>query len=418
MLKKLLLPALAGNVLEWYDFVLFGSFMNNFAKLFFYSRDSLNSLFFAYSLFAVSYLMRPIGAIIFGFIGDKYGRKICLYYSISIMCSTSFLISILPTYQFIGVSASIIFIIIRMLQGIALGGEYSGIVTYLVESSPLDRRTFFSSFALVGAYSGFLVSSLILFVLSLVFSQNELNEYGWRFGFAFGGGIGLFAYYIRTTFTETQEFKYRVIESRLEVNPLRELFITHRRQLFTASAVAILPAGFSYMFLVYFNSHLELYGNFQLNWLAKISLVTTAWMVLAIPLIGYLADAIFTRRIFMWASATLTIIFAIPLMQSLLIAPLTVILICATINVMFEANLLAEIAENFNVTCRYSGIAITLNLTNGVAGGIAPMIALLLINRNILFSPMFYIMVLSVISMIGLVIMGRHKMNVVASDVN
>jgi MHS family proline/betaine transporter-like MFS transporter len=410
--KKTIASAIIGNILEWYDFILYAYFITIFSKIFFPHQNNFHTLLLTYSLFAASYLMRPLGALIFGFIGDRLGRKTSLYYSIAIMSISSFMLSALPDYNSWGVYSIILFIIIRLSQGLALGGEYSGAALYLIESAPPNYKTFFGSFALAGAYSGFILSSFVVTILSHLFSPANLESYGWRFGFLLGGFVGLVGFYIRSKLTETTEFQKAKLQSSTLVNPLKELYIHHWKNLSIALAVGILPAGLSYMVFVYFNNFLITHGNYTIQQTSSINFIMMLFVVFTIPLIGFLADKFLSRKIFMWTAAILITIFCIPLMHLLIDSPITVLLFFAFLNVLFEANLLTEIAEIFPVNCRYSGIAITLNLTNGLAGGLAPIIAIYLIHATgILISPMFYIILLGVISIAGMFLMKKIKRN-------
>lgn len=411
-LKKIVIPTVIGNVLEWYDFILYAYFMTTFAKLYFPEEDQFISLLVLYSTFASGFLMRPLGAILFGYIGDKIGRKTALYYSIIMMSLTSFLMSIIPTHQAWGIYASIFFVLVRLIQGLAVGGEYSGAATYLIESAPQNRKTFFGSFALASAYCGFVLSSLVGIILSHIFSSESLNSYGWRFGFVFGGLIGLIGFYVRSRFRDTKEFECEIIKKHVQNHPLKELYINNWRNLLIAVAVGMFPAGLCYMVFVYFSNFLELHGNFTFGYISNMNLVMMILVVVFIPVVAYLADRFFSRKFLMWAGLVLTAIFCLPLMHLLISFPMKILLVFGFLDILFEANLLAEIASYFPVNCRYSAIAITLNLTNGIAGGIAPLTALFLIHTTgILISPMFYIIGLCLISAVGLIFAKRIKVS-------
>lgn len=400
--KKIFMPALIGNIMEWYDFTLYGYFAVVFATLYFPVHDKYSSLIGAYGLLAVSYFMRPIGALVFGYIGDTSTRKKSLSYSIILMGLCSVMVSILPTYETWGIMSAICLAFIRLIQGFAVGGEYSGATLYLLESAPPEKRTFFGSLALSSVYSGFLISSAIGTLLSFIFSPEALAAWGWRLGFAFGGFIALVGLYIRQKLPDTPAHQKAVCSSKVKISPLNALF-SHPKRLFLAFGVAILPAGFSYTILVYFLSFLETYKQASPKDLFYMNTIITLFLVLVIPLIGKLGDKIGRKKL-MLSAALITMVACIPLFNLLLVHTLVALLLFTLLNALFEACLPAEIAEMFPVNCRYSGLALTLNLTNGIAGGLAPIIATTLVYYSgIIVSPMFYIIALSLISFLSLI---------------
>lgn len=408
-IRPVILPAVVGNALEWYDLTFYGYFAGVFARLYFPNEDPFLSLLAAYGLFAASYFMRPLGAMIFGYVGDKYGRKYSLAYSIIIMGACSLLISLLPTYAQWGASASVFLIILRLLQGFAVGGEYSGASIYLIESAPKGKRTFYGSLALSSAYSGFLLSSIVGALLSAFLSEESLLAWGWRLGFLFGAIIALIGFYVRKKLQDTPAYKNEREAHHRQVNPIKNLLYNHPKQFLIALGIALLPAGSTYMILVYSASFIELYGNYSSRYVLNINTIMMIFIVVIIPFIGLLADRIGRKKV-MYTAAILMIIFCLPLFQLLLYYPLIALLSLAFLSVLFEANVPTEVAEMFPVSFRYTGLALTLNVTNGIAGGLAPIIATVLIHTtNILVSPMFYVIGFGVITLFSLKIHFRNK---------
>lgn len=399
-LKSLIFPAIIGNILEWYDFTIYAYFATGLAALYFPHQDKLLSLIETYGLFAASYFMRPLGAIVFGYFGDKFGRKISLSYSVIIMGCCSIAIAILPTHATWGALAGISLALIRLIQGFAVGGEYSGASIYLIEFSPPNQRTFFGSLSLMGAYSGFLLSSMVGTLLSAALTSSQLMSFGWRLAFILGALITILGFYMRRKLQETPEFlALKNSKNKARQNPLKSLLYYHPKTLMLALGIAVLPAGFSYIVFVFLPNYLTTYAGFTSNKVFEMNTIAMSFVVVLVPVIGFIADKI-GRKILMLTSAVLIMFLCIPISRQLLHDPVTVLILLGALNVMFEANIPTEIAELFYSDFRYTGLALTLNLTNGIAGGFAPIIGTLLIyETGLIISPMFYVVFLSVITL-------------------
>jgi MHS family proline/betaine transporter-like MFS transporter len=197
MNRKVMISGMLGNGLEWYDYALYGHMSIIFAKLFFPVGDSSLSLILTYITFALGFVSRPLGAILFGRIGDKYGRKKALTLSMILMAVPTGCIGLLPTYDMIGVFAPILLITIRLLQGLSLGGAYSGSISYVVEHAPATQRSTVGSVIKVSLIIGFLCGSLVSSLIATVLSPEDFYSWGWRLPFFVGIGIGFVGYYIR-----------------------------------------------------------------------------------------------------------------------------------------------------------------------------------------------------------------------------
>ncbi|WP_156747687.1 MFS transporter, partial [Methylosinus sp. 3S-1] len=205
-LRAILVGSL-GNLVEWYDFYVYSAFSLYFAPSFFPGDDPLAQMLSAAGVFALGFLMRPIGGALFGEIGDRYGRRRALTLSVLLMCLGSLIVAVTPTHATIGEAAPAILLFARLLQGLSLGGEYGSSATYLAEMAEPDRRGFYSSFQYVTLIGGQLLALLVLLALqSLVFSPQELRAYGWRIPFAIGAALALFAFVMRRDLDETRAF--------------------------------------------------------------------------------------------------------------------------------------------------------------------------------------------------------------------
>ena len=206
-LKKVVVSSMIGNALEWYDFALYGYFSTLLAKLFFPSSDAVVSLMATYGVFAAGFFMRPLGGIIFGYIGDKMGRKKALLWSIYLMSFPTFAIACLPTYEHIAWGAPLLLTLIRLLQGLSMGGEFTGSIIFIVEHAEGRRRGFWGSFAPLSAILGILIGSGLAAFLSYTLDSEQLSAWGWRIPFAlslFGGWLGS---YMRKTLGDPKTFE-------------------------------------------------------------------------------------------------------------------------------------------------------------------------------------------------------------------
>jgi MHS family proline/betaine transporter-like MFS transporter len=195
--RRAIIAGVAGNVMEWYDFSVYGYFAANIGRHFFPAQDTVSSLIAAFGVFAAGFLMRPLGGLLFGYIGDKMGRKMALTTSVALMAIPTFLIGALPTFQQIGVTASVLLVLMRLFQGLSVGGEYTISAVFLVEHSAAGHRGFFGSFAEVGACTGILLGSAFSGLVTTVLDRAMVDSWGWRIPFLIGVTVGIVGLYIR-----------------------------------------------------------------------------------------------------------------------------------------------------------------------------------------------------------------------------
>jgi MHS family proline/betaine transporter-like MFS transporter len=223
--RHAIIAGIAGNVMEWYDFSVYGYFAANIGRHFFPAQDTVSSLIAAFGVFAAGFLMRPLGSLVFGHIGDKVGRKTALTVSVAVMAIPTFLIGSLPTYQQIGVTASVLLILMRLLQGLSVGREYTTSSIFLVERSAASRRGFFGSFAEVGACGGILLGSALSGLVTTVLDRAMVDSWGWRIPFLIGVTVGIAGLYIRRhVIEETGPQQHQPAAA----SPIREAFTEWR----------------------------------------------------------------------------------------------------------------------------------------------------------------------------------------------
>lgn len=202
-----LLAATIGNVLEWYDFAVYGFLAAIIGKRFFPADDPLASLLASFGVFAIGFLARPLGGFLFGHIGDRFGRKPALLFSLGLMGAGTFAIGVLPDVSQIGDATAVMLVLLRVLQGLSMGGEYTGSAVYLAENAPQDRRGFIASWSQVGCLAGVLLGSGCAALTSNVIGEAEMQAWGWRIPFLFGALIALWGVIVRRYMIESPVLK-------------------------------------------------------------------------------------------------------------------------------------------------------------------------------------------------------------------
>src|SRR5215218_9272305 len=254
--RRGVIAGFVGNVLEWYDFALFGFFAQQIGEHFFPADDPTASLLAAFGTFAAGFLMRPVGGALFGWVGDRFGRKQALIWSVLAMAVPSFLIGVLPSTVTIGLAAPILLLVFRLLQGIAVGGEYMASSVFLVEGAPAGRRGWMGSWGPLGAYAGTLLGSAAGAIVNATMSPDAVMAYGWRIPFVVGLAVGLGGLVIRRHFVE------RVPHQPPAKSPLGESFRVHWRTiLHLVALVAAIAVGFYTVFM------------YSATWLAQVARV-------------------------------------------------------------------------------------------------------------------------------------------------
>jgi MHS family proline/betaine transporter-like MFS transporter len=378
-----LLPALAGavgNVLEWYDFGLYGLFAPILAPLFFPAQDHIASLIGAYGGFAIGFAARPLGGAVLGHVGDRVGRRAVLVSSIVLMGVATTAMAILPTYDAIGVGAPVLLLLIRVLQGFSVGGEFTGSVAYLVETAPGKRRGLAGSVANIGATAGMLLASGVVTATVMLASSGEVQRWAWRVSFLIGGVIAVAGYVLRHRLRETG---YAPKPSARDSLPLREAIAKAPRAMLLA---LLFTSGYgvaNYLTMVFLPTYAAEFGGVAEGQALQANTAGQALALFVVPLAAWLTDRAIPRR-------TLLIIafaaeFAVAWGSFALIGHGNVGGVwAAQLGFAFLLALImaaepATLAELFRSEFRLSAYSVTFNLGIGLAGGTAPMIAVALI---------------------------------------
>ncbi len=369
--RKVLGASIVGGVLEIYDFIVFGLMASTLAPIFFNSAHPFSSLIQSYTAFCVGFFARPLGAIVFGYIGDHLGRKKALFFSATLMALSTLAIGILPSYETIGVWASISIFIIRILQGISVGGEYTGGIILAVEHSSPERRGAVGSFVVAGYMGGVFLGSLT----SFLFTLPMMPSWGWRLPFIIGFliiGVGL---YIRTQIQEAAEFSH---SKKMPRGAFLQDFLKAPTIFLACMGIAGFSGIFLYTLTVYMPNSLKETFLLSKSVMMFIPIVATFCMMTGIILFGSLSDR-WGRFAIMKGGALALTLSVIPLLYLLnlgnFIAGLFVLVSISFLASIFMGPMNTLIVEVFNPSQRYRSAAISYSLGMSLFGGTAPLVA-------------------------------------------
>lgn len=399
----------AGNLVEWYDWFAYSAFSLYFARSFFPQGDQTAQLLQTAAVFAVGFLMRPVGAWIMGLYADRVGRKAALTLSVGVMSAGSFAVALIPNYATIGVAAPILLTLCRMLQGLSLGGEYGASATYMSEMAGRERRGFWSSFQFSTLIAGQLLSVGVLLVLQAFLTRPQLEEWGWRIPFVIGGALAIVVFWMRTNLKESQSFENAKAEGQPRARTMM-LFLQHPKE---TAAIFVLTASGSlafYAFTTYMQKFLKNTAGFSDEVATRINAATLLIYMLLQPLVGWIGDKVGRKWMLAFTFTCLTL-FTYPLMTTLagtrdpFVAFALVMAALVMLSGYTATNAVVK-AELFPAHVRALGVALPYALANAVFGGSAEYVALFLKSRNV--EPWFYLYV-SALALAALVVALRLR---------
>src|SRR5262252_8998997 len=368
-----------GNLVEWYDFYAYTAFALYFAGAFFPAADPVVQQLNAAVLFAATFLMRPLGGWLFGYLADHYGRRLSLTLSVVFMCFGSLIIAVTPTYATIGFAAPAILALARIIEGLSLGGEYGASATYLSEVADPKHRGFYSSFQYVTLIGGQLTAILVLLLLQKVFlTPDELKAWGWRIPFVIGAGLAVFAAVMRRSLHETEAF----VEAKKAVNPTGSIvtLLNYPKELLLVIGLTAGGTAAFYTFTTYMQTFVKLSVGLTEDQTTLVIFGTLVFATLLQPIYGAISDRIGRKPLLVFFGiagtlATVPILTTLKETKSPLIAFL---LICAAwIFVAGYTSINAIVkAELFPTNVRALGVGLPYAITVSLFGGTAPAIAL------------------------------------------
>ncbi|MCZ2328646.1 MFS family transporter [Bartonella sp. F02] len=406
-----IMSSASGNLVEWYDFYIYAFTSVYFASQFFPAdEDVVIQLIKATGIFFAGVLVRPIGGWFFGYISDRYGRKQSMLISVFMMCAGSFLIAILPTYETIGESAAILLLLLRMLQGLSVGGEYGTTATYMSEIALKNHRGFFGSFQYTTLIFGQLLASLVVFILTLYLTEYQLREWGWRIPFAIGGFAAIVAIYLRRSLHETTTKESR---SHKTAGSIVELFRNHKKAFVL---VMCFTAGGSlsfYTYTTYMQKYLITTTGFDKQTATTIMTVALFIFMLAQPIFGALADKIGPRiSLLIWSISC--ILFMVPGLKIIAHTNSTWVALFIIIGALCIMSFYTSIAgiikaALFPSSIRTMGVGLAYAVANALFGGSTEYIALKFKSLGYSTAFYYYLIIMMIIAFIAIILMPNIR---------
>lgn len=420
MKKSALLASSLGNISEWYDFGLLSAFSAIFGNLFFPASDKRIATLEILLVFALGFLCRPLGGLLFGHFGDRVGRAATLRASILLISIPTLLMAFLPTYQQAGIWAPILLIILRLAQGISLGGEFTGIVIYLTEIAPKNHRALLASFAGNAANIGLLTASGITLLLHNLLTATQYQTFGWRLAFILGA-LGSWAiFYFRSTITETESFQDIKSKQKILRIPFLEALKKIPLVLLRTMILTMFNAVFYYTCFIYVQGYLVDTIHYSVNTALKIQASCLGTMLVLVPLGGMLCDRLGRRKTLILITTGL-MISAIPcfylLASKILLYAIIAMAIFTLLSSIEQGVTSVTIVEQYPTTMRYSGISVSYNLAQAIFGGTAPAIAaLLILHTENPIAPGYYLMIVAAITLFTVLFSLRETRHISLCD--
>ena len=413
-LRRAATASFIGNFIEWFDYASYGYLATVIGLAFFPEADKSVQLMSTFAVFAMSFILRPVGAVVWGAWGDRWGRRWALSWSILIMSGSTFFIGLLPTYSVIGIAGAIGLLLLRMIQGFSASGEYAGAGTFLAEYAPPSRRGIYTSLVPASTACGLLAGSLMVTGAFWLLPDDAMNTWGWRIPFLLAGPLGLIGRYIRVHLEDSPAYQEMRAEMPQEEKseswsePLRLLLREHLHDTLITFGVSCLNAVAFYMLLSYMPTYVHEELGFSQD---TATLATSAMLVvyiISIFIMGHLSDS-FGRRRMLIAACVAFIVLTIPLFVVMTKATgmLLVVILCQVVfAIILTANdgtLATFLAESFPTNVRYSGFALSFNGANALLGGTTPFIVTWLIKvTGSPLAPAVYLTVVALIAMVAI----------------
>ena len=418
IVRKVALSSFLGNFIEWFDYGSYAYYAVIISAVLFSADDpDTADLIGTFAVFAISFVMRPIGALFWGSMGDKKGRKWTLSVSIFLMSGATFLIGCLPTYAAIGIGAPLLLLVLRMVQGFSAAGEYAGAATFLAEYAPTNKRGLYCSLVPASTAVGLLAASALAFATNVALSQDAVLSWGWRIPFLLAGPLGLIAHYIRTKLEDSPTYQaMQEVVSGDEgdtPHPVRDLFRGHLRELVISFGACTLNAVGFYAVLTYLPTYLETAvgmptGDAQMA--TNIALVVYVGFIF---ISGKMSDR-FGRKKMLVTACLLFVLLTVPAFMVLNTAQFGLVLISELtlcfILTLNDGTLSSYLTETFPTEMRYTGFALSFNLANAIFGGTAPMVSTWLIAvTGSTMSPAWYMVAVALVALVAMVLSHENS---------
>jgi MFS family permease len=383
-LRRVVLAAAVGNVIEWYDFYIFGSLASILAVKFFEKSHPVAAFLSTVALFSVGFLIRPLGAFVFGWLGDKVGRKYTFLVTLSGMGLSTAVIGFIPTYASIGLAAAVILFVLRLIQGLCLGGEYGGAITYVAEHISDEKRGYYTGWLQTSPTVGIVVSLAVIIGTRTLLGNDAFTDWGWRIPFIISLLLVAIAIYIRLSLQETPVFMDIKARGQTATNPWREAFLSKNIKYVLIASVVVLGQG-----CVWYSS--QFWALYFLQTVKKVDVLTSSYIVgiallIATPTLifwGWLSDKVGRKPIILGGMLLASLTYY-PLYSALAVYadpaslnyPMSILIVVVLVNYvgMTYGPIAAFLAEFFPGRIRYTSVSVPYHIGNGWGGGLVPII--------------------------------------------
>lgn len=417
MMIRVMVAAVIGNAMEWFDFAIYGMFAIVISRLYFPSADSLASILLALGTFGAGFAMRPIGGFLLGLYSDRVGRRKALSVIILLMALGTGLTGVMPTYAAIGIAAPLLMVFARLIQGFSTGGEFTGATTMMIEFAPKHLRGFYGSFQMCSQALAFACGALSAYLLTTYLPQSELDAWGWRIPFLFGILIGPIGWYIRRRLDETPEFvTYLANRPHRQHEPigvlLKRLFRDYPREMVSTLCLTVMGTVSAYVFVFFVPIFAKRQMDIPVGEANIAAFVGTAILIVCCPLTGYLSDR-YGRRIVMLFGAVTYGIASYFMFRYFVAARTFEALLATEIVVSFFMSFMwgpapIILTEVFPVEVRATGASIVYNVAVLAFGGMAPFYNTWLVAvTHSDFAPAYYVLFSAVVGVLGVWLLPR-----------
>ncbi|WP_420037192.1 MFS transporter [Streptomyces sp. cg28] len=383
-LRRSVAAGAVGVFVHWFDWAAYAYLAGTVATVFFPSDDRTTGLLAVFGVFAVSFGIRPIGALVFGPLGDRIGRKRTLSLVIFMMSGATLTIGLLPGYDSIGIAAPILLVALRLIQGFAAGGEFGSAASFLAESAPRRRRGFGVSWLEVGSLLGFLAGSFVFLLLSSGLDDAQLTAWGWRIPFLVAAPLGIIGFIIRNKIEDTPEYRALEANDAVPSSPARELFRSHKRELLQAAGLMTAMHVPFYAVLTYLVTYETDHLGHSADNAALLSTVISLLGLVLVPLFGGLSDRVGRKPVFVGATVALLVLStpAFLLMRAGLVGTWIAGLLLGAILAAILGTYAVWSAEVFPTRTRQSGLSVAYNVTAALFAGTVPYLMTVLISAT------------------------------------
>jgi MFS transporter, MHS family, proline/betaine transporter len=407
-MRRALAACAIGNATEWFDYTTYGFLAIILGSVFFPSEDPTVSLLSSFAVFGAAFVVRPLGGLFFGPLGDKFGRQRILATTILLMAGATFAAGLLPGYDTIGIWAPILLVFLRLLQGFSAGGEYGGASTFMAEYAPDDRRGFWTSWLEFGSLTGYFMGAGLVTLLTVVLSDTVMSSWGWRVPFLVAGPLGVIGLYLRLRLQDTPVFRTLEEAGEVEEAPLRDTFTYAWRPMLLLAGISMITNVGNYILLTYMVNYLQNNLNVGSTTALLVTFIAIIAMMAVIWRVGSLSDR-FGRKTMLTAGSVGFIVLSYPAFWFISLGnwPTTLLgmLLLALCLVLILGTIPSTLPALFPTEVRYSGFAISYNISVALFGGTAPYVATYLVSATgSNYAPAFYLMGVALVALIPILL--------------